>query len=104
MAVTVVPTTPVSRGHTMPESSIVATLGPRSDAPRLSAIVEHWASGRLDGPVALISRFDDAGRQLVGVGGLLQGAAGQMTNADADDDLSICEAFDITVPGPHSRT
>ena len=45
----------------------------RSEAG-LGAVVEHWAKSRIDSPLQVIARFDEAARQLIAVGALLQGA------------------------------
>jgi hypothetical protein len=37
------------------------------------AIVQHWAKSRIDAPLRVIARYDEAAKQLVAVGGLLQG-------------------------------
>jgi len=40
----------------------------------LKTVIEHWAKARIDSPLQLISRLDDAGKQVITVAGLLQGA------------------------------
>jgi len=39
----------------------------------LKSIVEHWAESRIDGPMQAIARYDDAAKQLITIGGFLQG-------------------------------
>jgi len=36
-------------------------------------ILQHWAKARIDGPMQVIARFDEAAKQLIATGGLLQG-------------------------------
>lgn len=36
-------------------------------------IIEHWAKARIDSPLTLIAKFDDASKQLIAVAGALQG-------------------------------
>ena len=37
------------------------------------SVVQHWAKARIDGPMQVIGRFDEAAKQLIATGGLLQG-------------------------------
>jgi hypothetical protein len=37
------------------------------------ALMEHWAKARIDGPMQAVARYDDASKQLVTIGGLMQG-------------------------------
>jgi hypothetical protein len=37
------------------------------------SVIEHWAKVRIEGPVDTISRYDEAAKQLITLGGLLQG-------------------------------
>jgi len=36
-------------------------------------VLQHWGKARIDTPLQLIARFDDAAKQLIAVGGTLQG-------------------------------
>ena len=36
-------------------------------------ILQHWAKARIDTPIQLVNRFDDAAKQLIAIGGTLQG-------------------------------
>jgi hypothetical protein len=36
------------------------------------AILEHWARARIDTPLLVVARFDDAAKQLITIGGTLQ--------------------------------
>lgn len=36
-------------------------------------VLQHWAKARIDTPLQLIGRFDDAAKQLIAIGGMLQG-------------------------------
>jgi hypothetical protein len=36
-------------------------------------ILEHWAKARIDTPLQIIARFDEAAKQLITIGGTLQG-------------------------------
>jgi hypothetical protein len=36
------------------------------------AIIEHWGRGRIDMPLQVMARFDDAAKQLIAVGGAFQ--------------------------------
>lgn len=38
----------------------------------LDIVVDHWAKSRLDVPMQVISRFDDAAKQLITIGSILQ--------------------------------
>lgn len=38
------------------------------------ALLQHWAAARIDSPLHVIGRFDDAARQLIAVGAFIQGA------------------------------
>jgi hypothetical protein len=37
------------------------------------AVIDHWAKSRLDVPMQVIARFDDAAKQLIMIGSVLQG-------------------------------
>src|SRR3954447_22792286 len=37
------------------------------------AIVEHWAKARIDIPMQVLGRFDDAAKQLIALGSIWQG-------------------------------
>jgi hypothetical protein len=37
------------------------------------ALMEHWAKARIDGPMQAVARYDDASKQLVTIGSLMQG-------------------------------
>ena len=37
------------------------------------AVLQHWAKARIDGPLQVVARFDEAAKQLIATGGLLQG-------------------------------
>lgn len=39
----------------------------------LEAVLQHWAKARIDGPLQLVARFDEAAKQLIATGGVLQG-------------------------------
>lgn len=41
--------------------------------PAFNALVEHWAKARIDIPMQVVARFDDAAKQLITLGSLLQG-------------------------------
>lgn len=36
-------------------------------------VLQHWAKARIDTPLQLVGRFDDAAKQLIAIGGTLQG-------------------------------
>jgi hypothetical protein len=40
----------------------------------LVTVIQHWAKARIDSPLHLIARLDDAAKQVITVTGLLQGA------------------------------
>lgn len=44
-----------------------------SSKQSFEAILQHWAKARIDGPMQVVARFDEAAKQLITVGGLLQG-------------------------------
>ena len=47
---------------------------PRIDSRQcFHALIEHWAKARIDGPMQAVARYDDAAKQLVTIGGLMQG-------------------------------
>lgn len=37
-------------------------------------MLQHWAKARIDGPLDMIARFDEAAKQLISVGGIIQAA------------------------------
>jgi hypothetical protein len=37
------------------------------------AVLQHWGKARIDTPLQLMARFDDAAKQLIAIGGTLQG-------------------------------
>src|SRR2546423_10476637 len=43
------------------------------NGPAFKTIVEHWAKARIDVPMQILARFDDAAKQLITLGSLLQG-------------------------------
>src|SRR5262249_41552189 len=59
--------------------SIMTTTTSTSDveiqtSAAFEALLEHWADARIDSPLMIIGRFDDAARQLIAVGALIQTA------------------------------
>jgi hypothetical protein len=36
-------------------------------------VLQHWAKARIDTPLQLVARFDDAAKQLIAIGGMIQG-------------------------------
>jgi hypothetical protein len=38
-------------------------------------ILEHWAKARIDGPMQVVARFDEAAEQLITLGGIFQGVS-----------------------------
>lgn len=58
----------------MPDDDLSpATRGLFQSRPSFEAVVQHWAKARIDGPMQVIARFDEAAKQLIATGGLLQG-------------------------------
>jgi hypothetical protein len=55
------------------ESHPIATPGLFQSGQSFEAVVQHWAKARIDGPMQVIARFDEAAKQLIATGGLLQG-------------------------------
>jgi hypothetical protein len=55
------------------ESQPLDTSGLFQSKQSFEAIVQHWAKARIDGPMQVIARFDEAAKQLIATGGLLQG-------------------------------
>lgn len=47
---------------------------PDSDRGVFDALLQHWAIARIDSPLDLITRFDEAAKQLIAVGGIIQAA------------------------------
>ncbi|MDX6447078.1 MAG: hypothetical protein QOH71_4152 [Blastocatellia bacterium] len=53
-----------------PQSQIESTFrSPES----FEAVLQHWGKARIDTSLQLITRFDDAAKQLIAIGGTLQG-------------------------------
>jgi len=53
-----------------PQSQIESTFrSPES----FEAVFQHWGKARIDTSLQLITRFDDAAKQLIAIGGTLQG-------------------------------
>ena len=58
----------------MPDVSTSSELRPAFQSkPSFEAVLQHWAQARIDGPLQVISRFDEAAKQLIATGGVLQG-------------------------------
>lgn len=55
----------------MPLSS--SALGVFSSKETFESVLQHWAVARIDGPMKVTERFDEAAKQLIVVGGLMQG-------------------------------
>jgi hypothetical protein len=51
----------------------IQTSSAAVSAASFDAILQHWAKSRIDAPLHVISRYDEAAKQLVVVGGILQG-------------------------------
>ena len=45
-----------------------------SDDGIFRALLQHWAIARIDTPLDVIARFDEAAKQLIAVGGIIQAA------------------------------
>ena len=45
-----------------------------SDRGVFEALLKHWATARIDSPLDVIARFDEAAKQLIAVGGIIQAA------------------------------
>jgi hypothetical protein len=48
-------------------------LTPEKTQRCLTSIIEHWVKARIDGPMQALARYDDAAKQLITIGGFLQG-------------------------------
>lgn len=48
-------------------------LTPEKNQRCLTSIIDHWVQARIDGPMQAIARYDDAAKQLITIGGFLQG-------------------------------
>lgn len=48
-------------------------LSPEKSQRCLTSIIEHWVEARIDGPMQALARYDDAAKQLITIGGFLQG-------------------------------
>lgn len=66
--------------HVIPETSShieinggLPPLSPPPPLPSYTTIIEHWIKARIDGPVEAIGKDDEAAKQLITVGGFLQG-------------------------------
>jgi hypothetical protein len=55
------------------ESRPADAPGSLQSKPSFEAVVQHWAKARIDGPMQVIARFDEAAKQLIATGSLLQG-------------------------------
>jgi hypothetical protein len=44
-----------------------------TSASTFETTLQHWAAARIDSPLQLLARFDDAAKQLIALGGILQG-------------------------------
>ena len=62
--------TPVNE-HSQPAPNDEASLV--QSKASFEAVLQHWAKARIDGPLQVIVRFDEAAKQLIATGGLLQG-------------------------------
>lgn len=51
----------------------VADLAGTQEDGLFDAVVQHWAKARIDNPLQVASRLDDSARQLIAVGGILEG-------------------------------
>lgn len=43
------------------------------DQKCIESIIEHWVNARIDGPMQSLARYDDAAKQLITIGSVLQG-------------------------------
>ena len=50
------------------------SLSSESDDGIFQALLQHWAIARIDTPLDVIARFDEAAKQLIVVGGIIQAA------------------------------
>jgi hypothetical protein len=48
-------------------------IAPAGSRQCFKALIEHWAKARIDGPMQAVARYDDAAKQLVTIGSLMQG-------------------------------
>lgn len=51
----------------------VANLPDVREDGLFDAVVQHWAKARIDNPLQVASRLDESARQLIAVGGILEG-------------------------------
>jgi hypothetical protein len=57
----------------MADTASRSDLTPFESKQSFEAVIQHWAKARIDGPMQVIGRFDEAAKQLIATGGLLQG-------------------------------
>lgn len=57
----------------MSAQAAVIPHGRQGPDPTFNLLVQHWAQARIDAPIDVIAWLDDAGKQLVTVGAVLQG-------------------------------
>lgn len=48
-------------------------LAPQESRQCFRSLIEHWAKARIEGPMQAIARYDEACKQLVTIGSLMQG-------------------------------
>jgi|ERR1043166_7358776 hypothetical protein len=55
--------------------TVMVPSSPSGSSERgLEALLEHWAQARIDSPLRVIGRLDEAAKQLISVGGIIQAA------------------------------
>lgn len=56
-----------------PQTLVSDTMAERASGS-VDQLIVHWVKARIDEPLELIERYDSAARQLISLGGVLQGA------------------------------
>ena len=63
------------------------------------AVVQHWAKARIDTPMQIIAKFDDAAKQLITIGSTLQGLyIAVFTFGDTKGEIPIYLLASLSVP------
>jgi hypothetical protein len=62
------------------------------------ALVQHWAQARVDGPLEVMKRFDEAAKQLIALGAILQGLLFAVVNLGVKGHVPPWMTAIISVP------
>lgn len=63
------------------------------------AIIEHWSKSRIDSAVSAIARYDEAAKQLITLGGILQGVYfAVFAFGKLNENLSVLWSLPLFIP------